>query len=288
MKFAHMIALLFMHTLSFAQQKQITILVHGTGAGYNVKMAKQLRYCPKGLHHIDLEHNEEKIGGYFLIKVHRLSEQDPDRFDKDHFYAFGWSGQLGFKLRQDAGKQLAQELGQLILQYKERYGKTPHVRIITFSHGGNVALHIAEFKEYLPRNFSVELIMMASPIQAATEHFMLDDCFSKVYSLFSEDDIIQRIDPQNLYAPKKDTTSFFSRRSFSTPHAKCKQAKLTIRNKGLGHLDMIHGQPMLHLSEILNQLDSFTHEVINHINLDTEYVRMSIFNMKKWLKTYCF
>ncbi|NBX78083.1 hypothetical protein EBQ93_01840 [bacterium] len=285
---AFTMALLLMYSMSsFAQQKNITILVHGTGAGYTVKMAKQLRYCPKGLHHVELEHNHQHIGQYFLIKVEKLSTQNPARFDKEHFYTFGWSGKLGFLVRQQAGKELAQELGQLVELYKDRYGQLPHVQIITFSHGGNVALQIAEFKEYFPKELFIELIMLASPIQATTEHFMLDECFSKVYNIFSEDDIIQRIDPQNLYAPKKDKDSFFSRRTFSTSHAKCKQTKITVRNRGLGHLDMIHGQPILHLSDILQQLDSLAHDVIGHINLDTDYVRVSMFRMRKWLKTYC-
>lgn len=266
-----------------ASHKKITILVHGTGSGYKARLGRSFRYCPEGLHHIG---STPDIGSYYVTKQKMLAK-DTSRFDGDHFYAFGWSGNLGFKVRKKAGKRLAEQLADLARAYKEKYTICPHVRIITFSHGGNVALYIAEFANSLPEGLSIELIMLGSPIQASTEKFIHHECFKKVYNIFSQDDVIQRIDPQNLYAPVRDESSFFSRRIFAKPSVKCKQAKVTICNKGLGHLDMMHGIPS-HLSHILSTLDQHNSSDVCPINIDQKnYVHFRGYNVNTWLNAHC-
>ena len=49
----------------YALRKNVTILVHGTGAGYKVKLGKSVRYCPEGLNHIQ---PGVDIGSYYLNK----------------------------------------------------------------------------------------------------------------------------------------------------------------------------------------------------------------------------
>lgn len=267
----------------YTNHKHVTILIHGTGAGYNVKLGRSVRFCPEGLHHIK---PGADIGSYYVTKQKFLSV-DTKRFDEDHFYAFGWSGKLGFDTRKKAGKRLAEQLAELIREYKTKYTKLPYVRIITFSHGGNVALQMAEFADVLPENFSVELILFGSPIQAITEKYVHHVCFEKVYNIFSQNDVVQRIDPQNLYAPVKDETSFFSRRTLTNPSLKCKQAKVTICGKGLCHLDMMHGLPS-HLPYILDVLDKHTSSEICPINIhQKDFVYFRGYNLKSWLKAHC-
>lgn len=267
----------------FASSKKITILVHGTGAGYKVRLGKSVRYCPEGLTHLKPGID---AGSYYFTKQKALS-QDITRFDEDHFYVFGWSGKLGFNVRKQAGKRLAEQLSQLIYSYKEKYAVYPHIRIITFSHGGNVALQIAEFADLLPKELSTELIMFGSPIQASTEQFIYSGCFKKVYNIFSNNDVVQRIDPQNLYAPVKDTKSFFSRRTISKPTLLCKQAKITIKGKGLCHLDMMHGLSP-YTSYILDILDAHHLQDVCSIDLDVEnYIHFRGYNMMRWLRAHC-
>ena len=266
-----------------AVRKQVTILVHGTGAGYKVRLGKSVRYCPEGLNHLKPGMD---AGSYYFTKQKALS-QDSARFDKDHFYVFGWSGKLGFQVRKNAGKRLAEQLAELLNSYKEKYTVYPNVRIITFSHGGNVALQIAEFSDLLPQELSAELIMFGSPIQAYTEKFIYSGSFKKVYNIFSKNDVVQRIDPQNLYAPVKDTTSFFSRRTISKPTSLCKQARITIKEKGLCHLDMMHGISS-HTSYILDILDNHDSQDVCCIDLDVEnYIHFRGYNMMRWLKAHC-
>ena len=267
----------------YALRKNVTILVHGTGAGYKVKLGKSVRYCPEGLNHIQ---PGVDIGSYYLRKQKVLSA-DTVRFDKDHFYAFGWTGKLGFKVRKSAGKRFAEQLAELLHAYKEKYTVYPDVRIITFSHGGNVALQIAEFADLLPGQVHIELIMFGSPIQASTEKFINHGLFKKVYNVFSEKDVVQRIDPQNLYAPIKDESSFFSRRIINKPSFICKQAKVTIKGKGLCHLDMMHGVSS-HTSYILDILDNQTTQDICEIDLDVnDYIHFKGYNVMRWLNAHC-
>ena len=278
--------LLFLSTIASnigAIPKQITILVHGTGAGYKVKLGRSIRYCPEGLTHVQPGID---IGSYYIVKQKALCE-DTVRFDADHFYVFGWSGKLGFDIRKKAGKRLAEQLAELLNLYKAKYTVCPHVRIITYSHGGNVALQMAEFADLLPKELSTELVMFGSPIQASTERFINNNCFKKVYNVFSQNDVLQRIDPQNLYAPIKDESSFFSRRTIAMPSSVCKQAKITIQGRGLGHLDMMHGLSS-HTSYILDILDNHITQDICSIDIDEkEYVRFRGYNVMRWLKAHC-
>lgn len=266
-----------------ANPKQITILVHGTGAGYKVKLGRSVRYCPEGLTHMQPGID---IGSYYIVKQKALSK-DTVRFDEDHFYVFGWSGKLGFDIRKKAGKRLAEQLAELLNSYKAKYTVYPDVRIITFSHGGNVALQMAEFADLLPQGLYIELIMFGSPIQASTEKFINNNCFKKVYNIFSQNDVVQRIDPQNLYAPVKDELSFFSRRTLTMPSSICKQAKITIKGKGLCHLDMMHGLST-YTSHILDILDSHITQDICSIDIDEKkYVHFRGYNVMRWLKSHC-
>jgi len=274
---------LIVSNIMFAASKQITVLIHGTGAGYKVKLGKSVRYCPEGLNNLK---PCIAAGSYYFTKQKALS-QDPTRFDKDHFYVFGWSGKLGFNVRKEAGKRFAEQLSELVYSYKEKYTVFPHVRIITFSHGGNVALQIAEFADLFHKSFSVDLIMFGSPIQAYTEKFIYSGFFKKVYNIFSKNDVVQRIDPQNLYAPVKDAHSFFSRRTISQPTSLCKQAKITIKGKGLCHLDMMHGLSS-HTSQILDILDNHPTYDVCPIDLDIEnYIHFRGYNVMRWLRAHC-
>ena len=72
-----------------------------------------------------------------------LADADPVKSPFEHFYAFGWSGDLSFQARHDEAARLHAELEELVSTYTKKYGHAPFIRIITHSHGGNVALNLA-------------------------------------------------------------------------------------------------------------------------------------------------
>lgn len=270
-----------------AEQKQVTILVGGTGTGYQSKILKFARYCPRGLHKMTAA-NELKMGNFYTSKYTIFSKSKSGLFDKDHIYNFGWAGQLGFDLRDQEGKILAQAVEELAKEYKSAYQEYPHVRIVTFSHGGNVALNMGKYFSTFEEPMNIDLIMFAPPIQAATSNLVHSPCFSHVYNIFSDGDVIQRIDPQNMYAPiKNDTTFIFSERFFLNPPVNCKQARITIKGNCVGHLELCHGLAG-YLQNIVQQLDNHKDTSICSINIaDENYLTLTWYNFLIWYYAHC-
>ena len=62
----------------------------------------------------------------------------------------------------------------------------------------NAAVHLGQKRyDYLPfhKNLQIdELILLGTPIQVETEHFVLSPFFKRVYSLYSEKDVVQELD----------------------------------------------------------------------------------------------
>ena len=270
----------------YAEQKQVTILVSGTGTGYQSKVLKFACYCPRGLHKMSAA-NELEMGNYYTSKYTILSQSNSGLFDKDHMYNFGWSGHLGFKLRDEEGALLAQSVEKLVKEYKFEYQEYPYVRIVTFSHGGNVALNMGKYFVLCDEHIDIDLIMIAPPVQAATQDLISAPCFAHVYNIFSDGDVIQRIDPQSLYAPIKDENVIFSHRSFIDVPENCKQARITIKDKPVGHLELVHGL-ISYVPEIVQQLENHKDTSICDINIpDQNYVNLKWYNFLQWYYAHC-
>lgn len=242
------------------QSSIITVYVHGTLFHFRnifakIPAAAKLTYVPDGLF---LVKNLDKD-----VLPHELALEfcngDSERFSFDDFYSFGWSGKLSFSERQKWGKLLAQQLCDLSIEYTKRDGVDPIIRIVTFSHGGNVALNTAQ---YLSPELRVELFLIACPVQPDTEPFVSAGCFSKIYTIYSLHDLIQVIDPINICRNikrkiKKETRSekLLSTRSLSYDLDKIKQACISVNGKHIGHLELFHLFNK-HIPFVLQQLDS--------------------------------
>lgn len=261
----------------------ITVYVHGTlfnlrNVFAKIPAAAKLTYVPDGLYPVK---NLEKD-----VLPHDLAldfcSQDPKRFSFDDFYSFGWSGKLSFSERQKWGKLLSQQLYNLSLDYTKHDGIKPTIRVVTFSHGGNVALNMAQF---LPASIQVELILIACPIQPDTESFVLYDCFSKIYTVYSLQDLIQVIDPINVCLNIKRTIKkeasipkILSARSLSYNHEKIKQACISVNGKYIGHLELFHLFNK-HVPFVLQQLDeSLDINGTNVLQLDVQDPHFAFLN----------
>jgi hypothetical protein len=255
------------------QQRTITIWIHGTKAFFSKFLFKNFFYTRKGLHSalsFDPQYHLREI-------AELLYAADPQAYCIEDLYFFGWSGKLSFKARHKAGKQLYIQLCALVKQYEEKYGVKPCIRIITHSHGGNVALNMACFNNEL--NLIIdELILMACPVQDRTCPLTAHETFKKIYSLYSRFDSIQVMDPQLIYyLLKKDFTeipikpnSFFSKRDFP-PLEKMIQVQLKLNTRGIMHLEFIANKfvgllPMI-INEINQHADSITPSSINVITI---------------------
>lgn len=115
----------------------------------------------------------------------------------NHYYTFGWSGLLSPSTRYNDSIKL---FNALMTELEEQYWKKgiyPKVRLIGYSHGGNVCLNIAAARQNTNPESPLsidELILVGVPIQTETDYLSNDPLFKKIYHFFSQKDRIQRID----------------------------------------------------------------------------------------------
>lgn len=213
----------------------ITVYVHGTRTAVGLSLAgkwdKSLAWHELGLKHVS-DIPKETL---FVQDVALLTSKNPERFDQGCFYHFGWSGKLSFCAREKAGQDLYNELTKLLKKYKAEYGYCPKVRIMTFSHGGNVALNMVKSLPFLDdEHVHLELLLIANPVQKTTEHLIEHDEIDRAYVISSTKDVLQVAD---MY--RHGSRCYLPNRFFNTQKPNCIQVKVLINNRGLCHTDLL-------------------------------------------------
>jgi hypothetical protein len=190
-----------------------------------------------------------------------LADADPIKYPFEHFYAFGWAGSLSFEIRHDESARLHAELEKLVSTYTKKYGHAPFIRIITHSHGGNVALNLATIEHPNKEWFINEAIILASPVQHQTENLVSSPLFGKIYSFYSTFDTSQVMDPQGLYKTTRAHANkkLFSQRRFPD-NATLIQTKCRINNHGVPHIGFISDKFIKRLPALINYLDQWEEE----------------------------
>jgi hypothetical protein len=207
----------------------VTVWVHGTKPDLPPFLAKMtnnvallLSDDTKGL----CKFTNPTTFHYPSLRAQALAVADPVHFNTEHFYTFGWSGQLDLQARKFAARDLFCALKELTLAYQENCGCTPKIILISHSHGGNVILHLAEITD--PDGFDLKIskaILLACPVQEHTAHLISSPIFERIYSLHSHTDMIQIADPQGLHHRRRRgiTRPLLSARHFDA-HPKMAQA----------------------------------------------------------------
>ncbi len=116
---------------------------------------------------------------------------------KNNYYTFGWSGLLSPSTRYNDSIKLLKELTAELEQNYWSKDIYPKVRLIGYSHGGNVCLNIAAARQNTDPQSKLsidELVLVGVPIQTETDYLSNDPIFKKIYHFFSQTDRIQRID----------------------------------------------------------------------------------------------
>jgi len=250
----------------------ITVWIHGTAVTpRHIPLATVRNFfaCPLGLNHwqtFPTTYHHRAIGEH-------LTTGDPERFNPEHLYFFGWSGDLSFEARQQAAQELYVQLTALMHRVTEQCGNRPQLRIISHSHGGNVALNLAYAKPASDTTLSIdELILLACPVQMATLVYVRDPLFKKIYSLYSMFDMIQVLDMQGLYN-NNIKAPLFSRRRFPA-HERLVQAQISFDNgRSLAHIEFLLKPFLISLGTTLdiatawfdNQLNASGKEIIRRI-----------------------
>lgn len=232
----------------------ITVFVHGTRI-FPKFYLQELYYSPDGLWAVK---DVEKRSHMHTI-ARTLSEKDPSRFNYDLFYAFGWNGNLNFDERKKEALRLYTSLVELVNLYEREHGFRPRLRLITHSHGGNVALYLPVWAEgQASKLFIDELILLAVPVQEETKNFVESPIFGRVWSFSSNFDIIQRIDPQGLHNGIGQSP-FFSQRYFK-PVQNLTQARVVLNGRSIFHIEFFLKKFLSSLPDLMNALDSWTME----------------------------
>lgn len=238
-------------------QPTITVFVHGTRLFPKFALQEGFYSAPGMVKISELDRS------YHVMHMiaRELVRLDPERFSEEWMYAFGWHGKWSFRGRRQAAQDLYDALLVLVDKYEKQYGVKPAVRLITHSHGGNVALNLAAVKD--PNNTLKihELVILGCPVQAETKNFINDTIFIKKYVLSSLNDLIQIVDPQGLQRWRTD--HFFSERWFPL-YKGAVQTMVKINGVGLWHLEFIYQRFIKRLPEILDIMDVW------HEEADTE------------------
>jgi hypothetical protein len=234
----------------------ITVFVHGTRL-FPKFYAQELFYSPEGFKHIS---QLEKSSHMHTI-ARALANTDPVAFNAQAFYAFGWNGNLDFSERKKAARDLYKSLKDLMQEFHAKHGRNPRLRLITHSHGGNVALSLGPVsKEVRDTEFCIdELILLACPVQCETKTCIADPVFGRVYSLCSCNDLLQVVDPQGLYKGK-DEAPLFSERYFET-HPRLLQAKIRHRGRYILHIEFLKKYFYIQLPKILRAMDAWYEQI---------------------------
>lgn len=133
-----------------------------------------------------------------------------------HGFTFGWDGLLSSDRRKMQSYDLYSSLGKLVADFKRNVACDElEVVILAHSHGGNVALHMADWFNEVPSFFVDDLITFGVPIDAELQAKALSPIFKNVSNFHSNGDFVQIADvistkkyvPARVYKDAKITES---------------------------------------------------------------------------------
>ncbi len=243
----------------------VTIWIHGTCIPFGVRTF----------------HAPSKLGMYKAIDLVKdnkhlhhtaslLAKKDPERFSFRYFYFFGWSGELGFNEREKSSALLYEDIKNIIQEYKIQYGRAPKIRLVCHSHGGNVALHLAQ---HAAKDNDIEtpkideLVLLGCPIQAVTKDFAHHSTFKRVYNIYSTMDLIQILDPQGIYEQTKNHHKLTQNKQDKFFSGK----KLPAKDHIIQGYVRISGRPVLHAEFIMTHFVEALPELL--ATLDESFVQ---------------
>ncbi len=156
---------------------------------------------PIGLHYVDTRQPHNATNNSSLAMAYAFEQMQKlagDEKAAHRYYLFGWSGLLSPSGRYEDAKKLFELLDQEVQRLKNTYkNKDIRIRLIGYSHGGNVALNLGAIHQdlYPTSPLSIdELILIGTPIQHDTDYMINDPIFKKVYNIYSYSDRVQKID----------------------------------------------------------------------------------------------
>jgi len=139
------------------------------------------------------------------------SEKTMKSMGKHSYYAYGWSGLLSKQTREAEAEEFLIELEKLSAESRAR-NYVPHIKLVGFSHGGNLCAQLAHAKQKLEQQPTIkvdELILIGTPILKETKIVLEDPLFERVYNIYSLADAVQGMEvfSGELFSGKKFETT---------------------------------------------------------------------------------
>jgi pimeloyl-ACP methyl ester carboxylesterase len=198
-----------------------------------------------------------------------LNRDAPELFDYNSLYLFGWSGRLSAHERYWAATILYQKLTVLAESYQRKFGVSPIIRLVAHSHGGNVALNLAQIHKARKGPFSIDtLVLLACPVQHETRELVCSDLFIKIYAFYSSLDMVQVLAPEFIYKMRNEEGSVigsclrlipFSNRCFASDMP-VRQAWIKINGHGIMHGGFTTTKFLRTLPALLDTVDELYEE----------------------------
>jgi len=164
-----------------------------------------------GLHKIYLSPDAPKSACQAVAHLYDIQLEHLNIKPEFHtYYTFGWSALLNYDRRVEGAQQLYEALHTELDKLEEK-GIKPTVRVIAYSHGGNVSLNLAKVKaeDTKKRNRDLiinELITVGMPIHRENDLLLSSDVFKKIFHLYSNEDAVQGMFTRRQFTHNKNTT----------------------------------------------------------------------------------
>lgn len=145
---------------------------------------------------------------------------EPEKKFENHYYTYGWTGLLSPSQRFEDSKGLFLGLEKLVAEFKAQ-GHNPKIRVIGYSHGGNVVLNLGAVHKFFRPKSDLQIdetILLGMPVQKETARYVHDPVFKKIYHIYSGGDRVQTLD-------------FFSFRRFFSNKKFTEKGKLILPKK---------------------------------------------------------
>jgi hypothetical protein len=163
-----------------------------------------------GLKKIDLSHVAKGCASNALsLLFNEIYALSHGKSIENHCYTFGWSGLMSETRRYKDAFELYGSLEAEIVKFQAQNIR-PKIRIIGYSHGGNVVLNLGAVRqrEAVRKDLEIdETILLGMPVQCETDYLVKDPVFKKIYHIYSHGDRVQKLD---FFSYKR----FFSNRIF--------------------------------------------------------------------------
>jgi len=164
---------------------------------------------------------------------------------KRSYAVFGWSGALSQKYRQKAGYDLYDALVAYRDECIKTSGEAPEITLVCHSHGGTVALWLADAEAHNHKNLSIKTVcMLGTPLHEEVKHLLESELFKNILLISSHGDAIQGRDYFSTATRKSYTkiADLINLTTFATVHPDCSRHDVTVQvhsdAKRIDHMNM--------------------------------------------------